>query len=438
MSPLYPSKKQCRRLLSPLSTLIVWLLLSLPLTAAEPPLHEIYRLIDERLELMESVALYKQAHQLPVEDLKREQLVIDQVVVEAKKLNLDPATTEAFFRVQMEAGKQVQRSWLSRWKQQPPDNQEVPDLARTIRPKLDEINARMLHVLNASLPTLVESYLYDAHRQAFEQQVTVEQLTDPNRKAIFNTLLAVGTTAPPDYSRLDQVIARGYLRIGTTGDYPPFSEWRQQSGDFAGIDIDLARDLAKTLGVEPVFQRTSWPQLSNDLIANRYDIALSGISITLARQRIGFFSQRYYLGGKTPIARCVDRERFSSLEQIDQPGVRVIFNPGGTNQQFAENSMKQATLITHPDNSTIFDEIINGRADAMITDDIEVMLQSRQHTELCPTMPGNTLTKSGKGVLLPRDPVLKGYIDVWLEQMRLDGKIDRLFSDHMITSPIHH
>lgn len=416
----------------------IGLLCCAPLHAAEPPLHELCRLVDERLELMKAVALYKRAHQLPVEDLKREQAIIDRVASDAGQLGLDPTTTQAFFQAQMEAGKQLQHGWLQQWQQQPPQGLEVVDLAKEIRPRLDQINSRMLVALKAALPTLVETDLYTAHQAQFNQQVDAELLGDTGRQALLTTLLAVraASAAIPPYSRLDQVIARGYLRIGTTGDYPPFSEWRQADNGLAGIDVELARELAKSLGVEARFVQTSWPQLSSDLLANRYDLAMSGVSITLARQQIGLFSQRYHLGGKTPIARCSERERFSSLERIDQPGIKVIVNPGGTNQQFAESNLKRAALIHHPDNRTIFDEIIQGRANVMITDDIEVTLQSRKHPELCPTMPGSTLNKSAKGILLPRDPILKAYIDAWLEQMRLDGKIDRLFIEHLGSAPL--
>lgn len=415
---------------------LIGLLLCTPLRAADSPLNELYRLVDERLELMKAVALYKRAHQLPVEDLKREQAIIDRVAIDARQFGLDPATTQAFFQAQMEAGKQLQHGWLQQWQQRPPQGLEVVDLAKEIRPRLDEINARMLITLKSTLPTLIEADLYPEHQAQFNQRVDVELLNDASRQSLLTALLAVRSASTATaYSRLDQVIARGYLRVGTTGDYPPFSAWHQADGSFAGIDIELARELASSLGVEARFVRTSWPQLSNDLLANRYDIAMSGVSVTLARQRIGLFSQRYYLGGKTPIARCTERARFSSLERIDQPGIRVIVNPGGTNQQFAESNLKQATLVRHPDNSTIFEEIIQERADVMITDDIEVTLQSRQHPELCPTMPDSTLTKSAKAILLPRDPILKAYIDTWLEQMRLDGKLDRLFVTHLGSAP---
>ena len=107
----------------------------------------------------------------------------------------------------------------------------------------------------------------------------------------------------------------------------------------AGIDIDLARDLAAP--------RCRWnfsssgpagPRLSEDLLAGEYDVAMSGVSRTLDRARIGHLSLPYYIGGKMPIARCEDQSRFGSLADIDQPGVRVIVNPGGTNERSSTSS----------------------------------------------------------------------------------------------------
>src|SRR5690606_40866418 len=64
------------------------------------------------------------------------------------------------------------------------------------------------------------------------------------------------------------------------------------------------------------------------------------------------------------------------------PDVRVVVNPGGTNEKFARERLKRATIVQHPDNNTIFDEIIAGRADLMITDAAETRWQARseEHT----------------------------------------------------------
>ena len=85
-------------------------------------------------------------------------------------------------------------------------------------------------------------------------------------------------------SRLDRILESGVLRVATTGDYKPFS-YRTEEGGYAGFDVDMAQRLAESLGAKLVVVPTSWPNLMRDFADDRFDIAMSGISINLERQR---------------------------------------------------------------------------------------------------------------------------------------------------------
>lgn len=115
---------------------------------------------------------------------------------------------------------------------------------------------------------------------------------------------------------------------------------------------------------------TTWKTLLDDL-GRHCDLGMGGISITLDRAKRAFFTAPYLRDGKTPITRCENAAKFQTLEQIDRPGVRMIVNPGGTNEQFADANLKRATIVRHHDNNTIFDEILKNNADLMITDATE-------------------------------------------------------------------
>ncbi len=215
-------------------------------------------------------------------------------------------------------------------------------------------------------------------------------------------------------TKLDQIIARGTLRVGTTGDYKPFTYLDKANGQFSGMDIDLAESLGKALGVKVEFVQTSWPNLMKDFEADKFDIGMGGISVTLERQKKAYFSNAIMREGKTPIARCENKDKFQTIEQIDKPETKAIVNPGGTNERFARGHLKSAQINVYPDNTTIFDEIVKGKADLMITDSSETLYQQKLHPELCSIHPDKPFDFAEKAYLLPRDMALKQFVDSWL------------------------
>jgi cyclohexadienyl dehydratase len=117
-------------------------------------------------------------------------------------------------------------------------------------------------------------------------------------------------------SKLDDVLTRGTLRIGTTGDYKPFTYLDQAANQFEGFDIDLAHSLGEALGVKVEFVKTSWPTLMQDFTEGKFDVAMGGISFTFDRAKKAYFSDPYIREGKTPIARCEKGGKFQTLAEI--------------------------------------------------------------------------------------------------------------------------
>ena len=94
----------------------------------------------------------------------------------------------------------------------------------------------------------------------------------------------------PSPSRLDDIVSRGTLRVGMTGDYRPFTYRDKNASTFEGFDVDMAQALGQALGVKVEFVPTSWPTMMKDFEADAFDMAAGGVSITLDRQNKGLFS----------------------------------------------------------------------------------------------------------------------------------------------------
>ena len=234
---------------------------------------------------------------------------------------------------------------------------------------------------------------------------------------------AAMTEAP---SRLDDIAARGVLRICTTGDYKPYT-FLKPDGSFEGIDIDLATSLADALKVKPVFVKTTWKTLTPDFIA-RCDIAVGGVSVTLDRQRQVFFTRAYMSDGKTPVVRCADVAKYQRIADIDKPSVRTIVNPGGTNERFARQNFTHSQLTVYPDNTTIFNEIAEGRADVMVTDASETLYRHKLDPRLCSVHPDQPFEHSEKAFMVPRgDVVYQQFVDQWLHLLIESGDFAKVY-----------
>ena len=226
-------------------------------------------------------------------------------------------------------------------------------------------------------------------------------------------------------SRLDAVQKAGKLRACSPGDYKPFSLHRPD-GVFEGLDVDLLQSAAKALGVEVEWVKSSWPTLMKDF-QEKCDVGVGGISVTLERQKSAFFTTAYMVNGKAPITKCENVSKFQTVADIDKPNVTVIENPGGSNERFARAHFKQAKIVIFPDNVTIFDEILKGRADVMISESVETIVQQKLRPGLCAVNPDRPLQYGEMAWLLPRgDGVFKAWFDQWLHLSKASGDHDRI------------
>ena len=99
--------------------------------------------------------------------------------------------------------------------------------------------------------------------------------------------------------RLARIKASGVLRVGTTGDYKPYTYLDPATQAYSGMDIDVAQAFAKSLGVRVVFVATTWPTMTADLLADKFDVAMGGVSDSPERAAKGTMSHPYLTDGKS-------------------------------------------------------------------------------------------------------------------------------------------
>ena len=382
-----------------------------------------------RAALMGPVAEAKAVLGQPIFDPAQEARVLAVAAREGAAQGLAVAPYERFVAAQMALARGIQ----SRWTQplSPPASPEAAQTALSdLRRAIAATTAGQLAALSQALPLL--SRQEAAFREGLQEALRAQGAQDRESTALAEAALALRFEAPAPEG-LAALKARGTLRVGTTGDYAPFS-YSTAEGTLAGIDIDLAQAFAESLGLKLALVETSWPTLTTDLQRGAFDLALSGISRTLTRAAVpgSSFSEPYHRGGKAPIIRCEDQARFNRWEAIDQPGVRAVVNPGGTNEAFARSRYQHASLRIHEDNRTIFREIAEGRADVMVTDLIEVQLWAGRDSRLCPALGTERLTYAEKGAWLAAPPgsPLNTLFNLWLDQQQGSGALADRFRAH--------
>ena len=203
------------------------------------------------------------------------------------------------------------------------------------------------------------------------------------------------------------------LRVGTAGDYPPFTVARD--GGFDGFDLDVARRYAHDRGRRLEVVRFRWPDLVADLRAGRFDLAMGGVTLRPERAVAGTFTR--------PVARTgAMLVTLPGGAAIGRPGLRLGVNAGGHLERVALRLFPDAILVRTADNRRLPGLLVDRDADAVLTDDAEAAVLAG---ELPGARAGEPLTRDAKAYL-GRDPALVADLDEWLRAREADGTLPAL------------
>lgn len=231
-----------------------------------------------------------------------------------------------------------------------------------------------------------------------------------------------------DEAYVEQINERGVLLVGTTGDYHPLT-FLEPDGSYTGFGIEIAEAIAKELGVDIRFVPTSWPTLTADVMEEplKFDFAIGGITITDERLETMLMSEGYLANGKTILCRRADADKYKSLEDIDKPEVRVMVNPGGTNERLAREKLAHATIIVHQSNLEIPGLIAEGAADIMITEITEAPYYVGVDERLAAPLIDKPFNHGLIGALMRKDQDdLLAAVNMVIRRMKADGSLREL------------
>ena len=235
--------------------------------------------------------------------------------------------------------------------------------------------------------------------------------------------------------KVAEILDRGTILFGTTGDYRPLS-FCEPDGTYWGFGIDVANEIARRLGVDIEFKKTSWPTLTADVLTEPqiFDLAIGGITITDTRRETMLMSDGYLDNGKTILCRASEADRYKSLADIDKPEVTVMVNPGGLNEKFANENLTHANIVVYQKNEEIPTLVAEGAADVMITEITEAPYYVQTDPRLAAPLLNAPFTHGEIGVLMQKGQEdLLQMVNNVICQMKSDGSLRKLQEKYGLT-----
>ena len=244
----------------------------------------------------------------------------------------------------------------------------------------------------------------------------------------YSVFILSNYTDIPLNGKVAEIIERGTILFGTTGDYRPLS-FCEPDGTYWGFGIEMAKEIANRLGVSIQFVPTSWPTLTADVLTEPqlFDLAIGGITITDTRRETMLMSDGYLANGKTILCRAAEASRYKSLADIDKPEVTVMVNPGGLNEKFANENLTHANIVVHQKNEEIPTLVAEGQADVMITEITEAPYYVQNDPRLAAPLLNEPFNHGEIGVLMQKGQEdLLQMVNNVISQMKKDGSLRKL------------
>ncbi len=235
------------------------------------------------------------------------------------------------------------------------------------------------------------------------------------------------TTGTALSGALDDIQQRGTLRVGMEPGYMPF-ELTNQKGEIIGFDVDMAKRIAKAMGVKLELVSTAWDGIIPALLTKKFDMIMSGMTLTQERNMSINFATPYILIGQSVLLNKKFENDVTTYSDLNDPKYTIASKLGTTGEQATKRMIPNAKYISYETEQEGVLELLNGKIDAFIYD-----------------LPFNSIAyaQKGQGKLIHLDDpftkeplawaIRKGDVDFlnWLNnfmaQIKYDGVYDKIY-----------
>lgn len=211
--------------------------------------------------------------------------------------------------------------------------------------------------------------------------------------------------------------------VATDNGYVPFEFIDEETGELVGFDIDLMNALAEEAGIEIEYETLEFDGIVAGISSGRFDIAIAGMTITEERQKSIDFTQPYYEAGLI-LAVLDDNDEIKSIEDVD--GKVVATRTGSTSETYLKENTN-AIPEAFPQIIEGYQNVLAGRADAVLYDLPNVLFYSEQEADGRLKTVGEKLTGEEYGIAFPKGSELRDVIDEALTTLKENGTYDDIY-----------
>ena len=227
-------------------------------------------------------------------------------------------------------------------------------------------------------------------------------------------------------STLNQIIKKGVFRVAMDPGYMPF-EMTSKKGGFIGFDIDLAKLMAKKMGVKLKMVAIAWDGIIPALLTDKCDIIMGGMTITQKRNLQVNFAEPYIVVGQTILIRKGLVDKIKSYKDLNDPKYTISAKLGTTGDIAVKKYMPKAKARQYETEAEAVIEVGNNRVDAFVYDLPFNAIYSAQHPDKVYHL-SKPFTYEPLGFAIRKgDPDFLNWINNFLRQIKGDGTYDKLY-----------